>query len=154
MKEQKFVFLVRTENGVGVTDKKPKGLDISADGDQWIFKRYPDQDPLVFCVGNSGDLLYTDGWEGPIGVYDLSDYRHVEAFLEQFRLHYNEVVSWKLQCELKRLFGEEALIAECYVIKPAIEQRRQPLTSLQQLYLSCRQMFYDMIGLANKKNLE
>ena len=152
MEEKKFVFLVRTENGVEAVHKAPKGLEISSDEHRWVFKRHPDQSPLIFDIGSSSDLLYSDGWTGPIGVYDLSDPRHVEAFLDQALFHHNEIMSRKLQCDLARIFGEDAMVAQGHQLKTPMEQRRQRLTVLQERFLSCLATIHGFVtGFKEKK---
>jgi len=139
---EKYVFLVRTENGIEVTFKKPDGVKISSKESRWIFSRPGQEDPFVEKIGSSGEFLYSDNWTGPIGVYDLSDPSHVRAFTEQLLSHYEEILSWKAHCRLREVFGQDSVIAEVNLHAAATEQRRVELTDRQSFYLSVRSIVF------------
>lgn len=75
MPKAKWYYIVRKEDQVLVTDKKPKGLELSTREATWyLFVKsfgFPIGCPDPYC------FLSVDGWRGPIGVFNIRNREHV-----------------------------------------------------------------------------
>jgi hypothetical protein len=145
MPEKRLVYLVRTESGVKLQEITPEGVEISHDGNYWIFKRNPDSQPMVYKIANcNGEFLYCSGWIGPIGVYDISNQDHLQKMLEQIALHRGEITRHRFKLELDKAFGEDAHIAYAYMQKIPMAQHAIKLTDRQEAYIVALRVIQDL----------
>ena len=99
---RKLIYVVRTEDNVEITTKKPKDLEFFPGKRKW----YTRSKSFCSSVGQSdcGRYLYTDDpWIGPIGVYDISKQSHVMTMIDQFRAHLNSIKLVNVQREVGKI---------------------------------------------------
>jgi len=81
----KWHYLVREKDRILVTKKAPKGLTFSPQETLWFFNAFE------FPIGcpDPTRFLYSESWEGPIGVFNIDD---SEQVLNAFQLVQNHVI--------------------------------------------------------------
>ena len=80
----RLVYLMRDNEKaeVSLVYKKPVGVRVSENITTWYFRSFS------FLVGvDDGRLLYSDGWTGPIGVFDLDKPEHLKVLFKMSQIH-------------------------------------------------------------------
>jgi hypothetical protein len=95
--KRKLIYLVRTSVGVEVHNTKPSDVVFPLKD-----KKYWHVRTFRFRVGEADTrLLYSSNWLGTIGVYDISDPKHVQIMIKQFDQHLRQILFWNVKCELE-----------------------------------------------------
>ena len=80
----KLVYLMQDYEKAEVTlvFTKPVGVRVSKNITAWYFRSF------AFRIGEAdGRLLYSSGWTGPIGVFDLDKPHHLKNLFEMSQTH-------------------------------------------------------------------
>lgn len=126
------MYLVTTEDGVKLTTKKPRGVMLLNDGENWKFRSF-----VMTVGGDVGKFLYSSDWIGPVGVYDVSKPEHLASMMKQALAHDRAITARIVKRKIADAIDPQSrLEADSHNFLPPIQRKRlKPLTAEQRLYL-------------------
>jgi len=89
----RLVYLIRDneKTEVDLVFNKPVGVRVSKNATTWYYRCFS------YRVGEDDRrLLYSDGWTGPIGVFDLDKPGHLKTLFGMFQSHLRSMLEHQI----------------------------------------------------------
>jgi hypothetical protein len=143
-KNPTLVFLVRTQAGLTTSTRKPADVKILSSRSWCVWRDGQRAFEYTESIGYNGTrFLYSNGYIGTVGVFDITKQSHVKALVNAAVAHRQEQLSEAVVDGMREIFGKKVCL-EAAANHGNSSRRLRNISRNAKRFLTLKSMVYEI----------